>query len=98
MKIRQREAWNSSCDLVKLMQEYDAAIDAGVADARLKVVRRLPEVDRMIMYATADGASSAMIGSKLNLSTSAVSRRVRKLKRYVRIVCDMRDRNLRDRG
>lgn len=97
MKIRQREAWNDACDLVKLMQEYDAAIDAGVADARLKVVRQLPEVDRMIMYATADGASSVMIASKLNLSTSAVSRRVRKLIRYVRIVCDMYNHDFRDR-
>lgn len=98
MKIQQREAWNDSCDLVQLMREYDEVIDAGVTDARLKVVRQLPEIDRMIMYATADGASSAMIGSKLNLSTSAVSRRVRKLKRYVRTICDMRDRDLRDRG
>lgn len=93
MKILEREAWNE-CDVSHMLAEYDAGIDADGTDNRLKVIRGLSDDDRMIIYGVADGASARMIAHKLGMSVPWVTRRIKKLKRYVQSVCYLRNGDL----
>ena len=85
----EREAWNE-CDVSHMLAEYDAEIDADGTDSRLKVIRGLSDDDRIIIYGVADGASARMIAQKLGMSVPWVTRRIKKLKRYVQSVCYLR--------
>lgn len=86
MTKEQREIWEAT-EIGSIIAEYDAAIAAS-DELCMQRIRRLPDLDRLILYAVADGASARMIGKKLGIGPSRIVRKIKKLRDYVRFVSD----------